>query len=337
MRDIGLCELCGCLAARTLRTLRWILLLLLTVSLSANPWTVAGQQVTGDTTARAARQRILALLARSYFPGRTGQLVIVPREGHFITRADSDVTYMHGSPWQYDAAIPLMFAGPAVKSGVYVTPAVQQDVAPTLAAALGVRMPATATGRVLPVLRTGFATPRVVMLLVLDGMRRDYFDRYAGVMPTLTALRQHGAWFSQARVNVLPTNTAVGHSTISTGTDPGVHGITGNSVYDFRQHRRIDLFAGDLPHDLMALTLADVWQLATSGHAIILAQGSVERAATPLAGHGACQLNGVPVVNGRLRSADGQLEHAPQLFPAAELAQGSEREKTVARWRRVDA
>ena len=46
----------------------------------------------------------------------------------------------------------------------------------------------------------------------------------------------------------------------------------------------------------MALTLADVWQLATAGRAIILAQGSIDRAATPLAGHGACQLNGAPVV-----------------------------------------
>ena len=42
-------------------------------------------------------------------------------------------------------------------------------------------MPPTATGHVLPVLRTDFARPRVVMLIVLDGMRRDYFDRYAGV------------------------------------------------------------------------------------------------------------------------------------------------------------
>ncbi len=112
---------------------------------------------------------------------------------------------MHGSPWAYDVSIPLMFAGPAVKTGTYSMPAVQQDVAPTLAAALGVQMPPTATGRVLPVLRTGFARPRVVMLLVLDGMRRDYFDRYAASMPTLTALRQRGAWFTQARVNFLPT------------------------------------------------------------------------------------------------------------------------------------
>ena len=171
------------------------------------------------------------MFARAYFPGRTGQLLIVPREGDFITRPDPDVAYMHGSPWAYDVSIPLMFAGPAVRTGVYSMPVVQQDVAPTLAAALGVSMPPTATGRVLPVLRPGFARPRVVFVLVLDGMRRDYFDRYADVMPTLSALRQRAAWFSQAEVDVLPTNTAVGHSTIATGTDPCIHGITVNNIY----------------------------------------------------------------------------------------------------------
>ena len=99
------------------------------------------------------RQRCLEMFARAYFPGRNGQLMIVPREGYIITRPDSDVTYMHGSPWPYDVEIPLMFIGPAVEPGVYSMPAVQQDVAPTLAAALGVSMPPTATGRVLPVLQ----------------------------------------------------------------------------------------------------------------------------------------------------------------------------------------
>ena len=249
-----------------------------------------------DAAAVAARQRFLAMFARGYFPGRTGQLLIVPREGDFITRPDPDVAYMHGSPWAYDVSIPLMFAGPAVKTGLYSMPVVQQDIAPTLAAALGVSMPPTATGRVLPVLRPGFARPRVVFVLVLDGMRRDYFDRYADVMPTLSALRRRAAWFSQAHVNYLPTNTAVGHSTIATGTDPSVHGVTSNNIYDRFHHRRQDLFVGMMPQVLMALTLADVWQLTTSGRAIVLAQGSVDRAATPLAGHGACQPNGAPVV-----------------------------------------
>jgi len=50
----------------------------------------------------AVRQGFLEMFARAYFPGRSGQILIVPREGDFITRPDSDVTYMHGSPWPYD-------------------------------------------------------------------------------------------------------------------------------------------------------------------------------------------------------------------------------------------
>ena len=263
------------------------------------------QAAQAGTAALPARQRFLAMWARAYFPGRTGQILIVPREGDFITDLDSDYAYNHGSPWTYDVSIPLMFAGPAVKAGVYSMAATQQDVAPTLAAALDVRMPPTTTGRVLPIFRNGFTRPRVVMLLVLDGMRRDYFDRYAAQMPTLTALRERGAWFRQTEVNYLPTNTAVGHSTIATGTDPRVHGITGLVVYDFRNHRPQGTFEGGMPQDLMALTLADVWQLWTGGRAIILAQGSINRAGTPLAGHGACLLNGAAVVLAIYDDEDG--------------------------------
>src|SRR6185295_7776569 len=101
----------------------------LALALVATAWPIAGQQVKrssgggeprtahvppADAAALAARQRFLDMFARAYFPGRTGQLLIVPREGDFITRPDPDVAYMHGSPWVYDVSIPLMFVGPAV-------------------------------------------------------------------------------------------------------------------------------------------------------------------------------------------------------------------------------
>jgi len=185
-----------------------------------------------------------------------------------------------------------------------------------------VQMPPTATGRVLPVLRPGFARPRVVFVLVLDGMRRDYFDRYAALMPTLSALRRRAAWFSHAQVNFLPTNTAVGHSTIATGTDPRIHGITVNNIYDRIHGRRQEMFAGMTPQVLMALTLADVWQLTTSGRAIVLAQGSIDRAATPLAGHGACQPNGAPVVLVSYDEATGDWHSNPDCFRLPDYLKG---------------
>src|SRR5687768_18200374 len=93
---------------------------LLVLTLVAMAGTVSGQQAersSGSDEPRirrtapadvAARQRFLEMFARAYFPGRSGQLLIVPREGDFITRPDPDVAYMHGSPWAYDVSIPLM-------------------------------------------------------------------------------------------------------------------------------------------------------------------------------------------------------------------------------------
>jgi len=63
-----------------------------------------------------------------------------------------------------------------------------------------------------------------------------------------------------------------------------------------------------------ALTLADVWQLATSSRAIVLAQGSIDRAATPLAGHGACQPNGAPVVLVSYDETTGAWHTNPECF-----------------------
>jgi predicted AlkP superfamily pyrophosphatase or phosphodiesterase len=205
---------------------------------------------------------------------------------------------MHGSPWSYDTAIPLLFAGPSVMRGIYTSGGRQQDVAPTLAAVLGVRMPPTASGRILPILRPNAARPRAVILIVLDGMRRDYFERYRADLPAMTEHRQRGAWFPQARVDYLPTNTAVGHSTVSTGADPRVHGVTGNNLFDRVHRERRNSFEGYDPSELMAPTLSDVWQLETRGRAIILAQGSSVPAVTALAGRGACQINGVRLALG---------------------------------------
>jgi len=290
---------------------------------SAAVWSFQTAPPTGPTSAApsartaargstaANRSRFLEMFARSYFPGRSGQIMVVPREGDIITRDEPDIRYMHGSPWPYDTAIPMFFVGKAIRPGSYPVPAVQQDVAATIAAVLQAAMPPSASGRVLPIIRPGVAAPRAVFLLVLDGMRPDYFSRYAKELPTLTALRKRSAWMSAARVNTLPTNTAVGHATIATGAPPGVHGVTGNNVYDRTKKGRHDTFDGFDPRDLVVPNLADVWQLQTAGRAIVIAQGSSIPASVAMAGHGGCQLNGTKVTHsgyddrtGRWRTGD---------------------------------
>jgi arylsulfatase A-like enzyme len=55
----------------------------------------------------------------------------------------------HGSPYSYDAHVPLVFYGAAFKPGEYEQPAEPIDLAVTLSAVLGIDQPASATGHVL--------------------------------------------------------------------------------------------------------------------------------------------------------------------------------------------
>jgi len=266
------------------------------------------------TRSEARRAEFRAMFARGYFPGRTGQLLIVPREGDILTRPDPNVDFMHGSPWPYDTRIPMFFVGRGVTPGVYPTAAVQQDVAVTIASALGMSMPPTATGHALPGVKPAVERPRAVLLAVLDGMRTDYFERYAAAMPTLTGLRKKSAWFSNARVNYLPTNTGAGHSSIATGSPPSVHGIVGNNMFDRVEGKRHDMLDGWDPRDLVVLSLADVWQLSTGGKGRVIAQGSSMPASVALAGHGACQLGGSRVVHAGYDEFTGFWRTDPDCF-----------------------
>jgi Type I phosphodiesterase / nucleotide pyrophosphatase len=82
---------------------------------------------------------------RSFNPQRSGDLEIVFEP--FWMRAQKGTT--HGSPHNYDAHIPLVFMGPGVVPGRYHQHAALNDLAPTVAAMVGVAAPSGADGRVL--------------------------------------------------------------------------------------------------------------------------------------------------------------------------------------------
>jgi Type I phosphodiesterase / nucleotide pyrophosphatase len=253
-----------------------------------------------STAPKAPQGRDLWLeaFARGYFPGRSGQIFLVTRKGDFIVDRNPLYAFMHGSPWEYDTHIPLLLHGaPFVKHGVFSDSVTQLDLVPTLAALLGTAPPATAAGRVLSqAVASSTERPRVVALFVLDGMRADYFETYAQVMPTLSRLRSEGAWFSNAHVTSVPTLTAVGHANLGTGAEPRTHGLAVNNLFNRVTGKAQEAYYELDPRELMALTLADVWNIETEGKAIIIGQGGAIRAVAGLVGHGACIVNGRRVV-----------------------------------------
>jgi hypothetical protein len=262
------------------------------------------------------RQLWLDMFARGYFPGRSGQVFFVPHEGDFLVERDPLSVFMHGSPWDYDVRIPLFLYGPGfIRRGMWSEPATQQDVAPTLAALLQIVPPATTTGRALrQALENAATRPRIIALFVLDGMRADYFDSQADLIPTLTRLRRDGGSFSNTRLTSLPSATSIGHATIGTGTDPRVHGLVVNRLFNRVTGTQQESYDGLNPGELMALTLADLWNIATDGRAVIVGQGGAIRAAAGLVGHGACLVNGRKVRAASYSQRDGAWETNPTCY-----------------------
>lgn len=263
-----------------------------------------------------ARQRWLEMFARGYFPGRSGQIFVVPREGDVITDRDPLYRFMHGSPWEYDTRIPLIFYGaPFVRPMQSADAVSQQDIAPTLAALLGTPPAPTFTGHALATaIAPDAGRPRIIAVVVLDAMRADYFTRYADVMPTLSRMRGEGAWFSEARVTNLPTVTGVGHATIGTGTDPRIHGITVNTVFNRVTGKSQQAYNALDPRELMALTLADMWNITTDGRAIIIGQGGAIRATAGLVGRGACLINARKIIAASYNASDAGWETNPECY-----------------------
>ncbi len=99
---------------------------------------------------------------KGYYWGRSGELIVVPKPGYIFLSDPNGTT--HGSPYSYDSHVPLILAGPAFLAGTYGQSASPADIAPTIAAVLGINTPALCEGRVLEeamVYQSGPPRPRV--------------------------------------------------------------------------------------------------------------------------------------------------------------------------------
>ena len=94
--------------------------------------------------ARRSSDMFRRAAALSYYPGRSGDFVIVPRENWIMS---SNAT-THGTLYSYDQRVPVVLFGAGIKGGEYTLPVSPADIAPTLATLGGVKM-TNVDGRVL--------------------------------------------------------------------------------------------------------------------------------------------------------------------------------------------
>lgn len=104
---------------------------------------VRGYLAAGSTNLDAETVETFRL---STFPGRSPDLFLA-LEPFAVVRDTAPAN--HGTAWSYDTQVPLLLYGPPFRPGVYRARCSPADLAPTLAAALGIPPPALATGRVL--------------------------------------------------------------------------------------------------------------------------------------------------------------------------------------------
>jgi predicted AlkP superfamily pyrophosphatase or phosphodiesterase len=141
------------------------------------------------------------------------------------------------------------------------------------------------------------ARPKLVVVIVVDQMRFDYFERFGKQWQHgFAGLREQGRYFAAAYHEHALTETGPGHATIATGTHPSQHGIVANEWLDRQTNLEIkavydptatilgnETAKGASPVHLLRETVGD-WMQAADPQAIVIALGIKDRSTIMLGG-----------------------------------------------------
>jgi predicted AlkP superfamily pyrophosphatase or phosphodiesterase len=148
--------------------------------------------------------------------------------------------------------------------------------------------------------------PKLVVGIVVDQMRWDYLYRFSNRYGKdgFKRLLNEGFSCENTMLNYVPSFTAIGHSTIYTGSVPSIHGIAGNdfivqstgkSLYCTEDSTVYSVGNGDKdykkgkmsPFNLKATTITDELKLATNFKSKVIGISIKDRGAILPAGHAA--------------------------------------------------
>lgn len=149
---------------------------------------------------------------------------------------------------------------------------------------------------------TKLERPKLVVGLVVDQMRWDYLYRYYDKFGNdgFKRLLNQGYSLNNVHINYLPTYTAIGHTSIYTGSVPGIHGIAGNDWKDKETQKNVYCTADDSvnpvgttskeygshsPKNLWSTTVTDQLRLATNFQGKVVGVSLKDRASILPAGH----------------------------------------------------
>ncbi|HZD79607.1 MAG TPA: alkaline phosphatase family protein, partial [Actinomycetota bacterium] len=228
----------------------------------------------------AVSHEVLLRTWRGYFPGRGGDVQIIPTYPNFVNGG-----LTHATPYAYTQEVPLFLYGPGyVRPGVYPRRATLADIAPTAGALLKFPFHApdgTAQQQaLLPADQRPL--PKLLVTMVWDSAGWDVLDRWKDDWPYLRSLLPEGALFTDVTVGSSPSNTPTGHSIIGTGAFPRRTGFVDEYI---RVNGRIQKPNAEGPAFLLQPTLADLYDRAMGNRPIVGGIASLSAHITMM-GHG---------------------------------------------------
>lgn len=178
--------------------------------------------------------RWVRLIHRGWTPGgkRDFDLVLVPQPPNYVGTLSNT---SHSGPYGFLQEVPLVLYGRGfieprghIEIDREVTVA---DVAPTYARLMGFEEWPERIGRPLTeVLRETARPPKLIVTVVIDGGGWNVLDYWPDAWPNLKRIMDEGATIDNAIVGSSPSITPAVHTTLSTGTFPRWHEVTGINV-----------------------------------------------------------------------------------------------------------
>lgn len=100
---------------------------------------------------RIGRTPLLDRVQRAFHPTRSGDVVVIQRQFWYFDDEPDYYAAMHGSPYTYDTHVPILMLAPGARRATIHDPVTPAQIAPTIAALLGVKPPSgCACGAPLP-------------------------------------------------------------------------------------------------------------------------------------------------------------------------------------------
>lgn len=144
--------------------------------------------------------------------------------------------------------------------------------------------------------------PKLVIGLVVDQMRWDYLYRFYSKYGNdgFKRLINKGYSLNNVHINYIPTVTALGHTSIYTGSVPAIHGIAGNDWNDKETGKNVYCTTDEnvqpvgttnakvgshSPKNLWSTTVTDELRLATNFQGKVIGVSLKDRASILPAGH----------------------------------------------------